>query len=131
MEYYGLGLLMCSVADRWLGLLGQAELCMGGCDVRAGGNSRRLCSAVCGLSSLHGSPLQFSQHKAGAIGTFIFTLEETEVQRGPLNSASKGWSPDLNPGGLLLENVLVILAQNRIECWLPHPIPLAGGSVTH
>lgn len=122
---------MCSVADRWLGLVGQTELCMGGCDVRAGSNSRRLCSIVCDLSSLYGSPLQVSQHKAGAIVTFIFTLEETEAQRGPLNSASKGWSPDLNPGGLLLEKVLIILAQNRIECWLPHASHLAGGSVTH
>lgn len=103
---------MTHVADPWLGLVGQTELCMGGCDVRAGSNSRRLCSLVCDLSSLHGSPLQFSQHKAGAIVTFIFTLAETEAQRGPLNSASKGWSPDLNPGGLLLENVLIILAQN-------------------
>lgn len=103
---------MTHVADPWLGLVGQTELCMGGCDVRAGSNSRRLWSLVCDLSSLHGSPLQFSQHKAGAIVTFIFTLAETEAQRGPLNSASKGWSPDLNPGGLLLENVLIILAQN-------------------
>lgn len=47
--------------------------------------------------------------------TSILTFEETEAQTGP--AASECWSPDLNPGGLVPEKILVTPAQNRLECW--------------